>query len=517
MRPWRSRSTLAALAAIPVLLAACGNSGSASGTTQVNGNATIRVAMPDMPPSAVPWTGVGSPGQYVWAQIYDALTYIKPDGSVGPMLATSWTNPDPNTWVFKLRSGTTFSNKEGADANAVAKTFGVVLSTQGLVTYSAQTTNYKFIKSVTATDPTTVTIATTAPNLLLPNVVSMVYIVPPAYWDQAGAKGFADKPIGSGPFTVAEWTPDRITLDRRPGGTYRGTAQAAHIQFTHLSDPAARFQALQSGQVDVIGGVSPDQGDTAKKQGMQLYNGPTGQVMSMAFITNKGGPLADQSVRQALNYAVDRDSIVKNLFHGQSRAGVWPTQGIHGYSAARKPYPYDVAKAKQLLSQAGYASGFNLTAEVVVGSFPADGDVYQAMAGYLKAVGVNVNLQQVDFNSQWLPKFSGRAKWAGDAFGLSWNSAPLIDGSRPFNFFQCKYSAPFFCDQDAQALVDQVNSTTDQTKRDQTLQQLLDRTYQNPPALWLIEVPGLWAESSKVQGFSSAYYNIPMEKLALKS
>jgi peptide/nickel transport system substrate-binding protein len=500
-----------------LLLGACAGGSSSSSTTQINSKATIRVGMPDMPPSAVPWTGVGSPGQYVWSQVYDALTYIRPDGSVGPMLATSWTTPDPNTWVFVLRSGATFSNGEKADAAAVARTFGIVTSPEGLVTYAAQTSNYKFIKSVTAPDPGTVRITTSTPNLLLPNIVSMVYIVPPAYWDQVGAKSFAEKPVGGGPFTVSEWTPDRITLERRAGGTFRGTAQAARIQFLRIADPAARFQALQSGQVEVDGSLSPDQGETAKKQGMQLFNGPTGQVMSLAMITNRGGPLADQSVRQAMNYAIDRDTIVKQIFHGQSRAGAWPMQGIHGYSDSRKPYPYDVAKARQLLTQAGYPNGFNMTAEVVVGSFPADGDTYQAMAGYLKAVGINVTLTQIDFNSQWLPKFTGRAKWAGDAFGLSWNSAPLIDAVRPFNFFQCKYSAAFFCDQQAQPLVEQVNSTTDTARRDQALQQLLDRTRDNPPAIWLIEVPGLWAFSSKVQGFSLAFYNIPAEKLALKT
>lgn len=505
------------LLAVVLAVAACGG-GSATITTQANPKAVIKIGMADLPATAAPYGGVGSPGQYVWAQIYDAVTYIGPDGKVQPMLATSWTNPSPTMWVFKIRTGVTFSNGEAADAFAAAKNIVYLIGPEGKALFPAHTGNYTFIASANASDASTLTITTKTPNLLVPNVMALMYVVPPAYWTQVGPKGFEAKPIGSGAFTVTSWASDKVVLAKRTSGFWRPAPKAAGLEFDRIKDPAARVQALQSGQVDIAENLSPDQAVAVTAAGLKTFNGPTGQVMSLALInTNPSSPMAKPEVRRALNYAVDKDSIVKNLFHGNAKAGVWPTPGINGYDASRVPYPYDPVKAKQLLAAAGYPNGFSFTAEVVTGSYPADGDTYQAMAGYFKAIGVNVTLQQVDFATQWLPKFTGKVKWAGEAFGLSWNSAPLIDAIRPFNFYQCRYSAPFYCDPVAQPMIDAVNSATDPTTRNSDLAKLLDYTYQVPPAVWLVEVPGLWAYSKKVQGFSVAYYNIPGYNLALTS
>ncbi|HEY4026522.1 MAG TPA: ABC transporter substrate-binding protein, partial [Candidatus Dormibacteraeota bacterium] len=433
-----------------LVLSACASGG---GPTRP-GPVTLRLGVADLPPSGVPWSGVGAPGQYLWSDVFDALTVIAPDGAVRGALAQSWTARDSKTWDFKLRDGVTFSNGERLDAAAVVQTLQFLLSPAGRTQFSTHVTNYAFLTGATALDASTVEVTSSQANALVPNALSIVYIVPPRLFQEQGVQGFASHPVGTGPFTVAEWTADRIVLEKRAGGSWRGVPKVDEVQVTPLKDPAARLQALQSGQVDVANGLDPDQLVGLRKQGFRVVDAPRAAIMSLALITNRGGPLEKPEVRQALNYAVDREAMARNLYRGLSGPGVWPVQGVHGYGADRKPFPHDPARARQLLATAGYANGFSFTAEIVVGQFPADADIYQAMAADLKQVGVTVTLAPIDFASQWLPKFSGRAKWAGDAFGLSWNAAPLMDGIRPFNYFSCRYPAQYHCDQQAQPLID---------------------------------------------------------------
>lgn len=485
-----------------------------SGQTGRSGPVTLRVGVAEMPPSGVPWSGVGAPGQYVWSNVFDALTVIGSDGAVHGALAMSWTARDPKRWDFELRPGVTFSNGEKADAEAVVQTLRFLLSPSGRAQFATHVSNYAYLTGASALDDQTVEVTSSQANALVPNALSIVYVVPPRYFQQQGVDGFAAHPIGTGPFTVSEWGADRIVLSRRTGGSWRGSPSVDEVQVLPLRDPAARLQALQSGQVDVADDLEPDQLDGLRRRGFGVVNAARAAIMSLALITNQGGPLQKAEVRQALNLAVDRDAMAKDLYRGLSRPAVWPVQGVHGYSATRRSFAHDPARARQLLAAAGYPDGFTITAEVVVGQFPADAEIYQAMAADLKQVGVTVNLVTVDFASQWLPKFSGRAKWAGDAFGLSWNAAPLMDGIRPFTYFACRYAAQFFCDAQAQPLIDRVNDTFEPGARDAALRDLLDYTTQNPPAVLLVESRELWASRGTVEGLSVAAFNVPLEKVS---
>jgi peptide/nickel transport system substrate-binding protein len=479
---------------------------------------SITVGMGNLPPSGVPWTGTGSPGQYVWAQVFDALTFIGPDGSVQPALATSWEAVDDTTWRFTIREGATFQNGEPVDAAAVEATFGVLLSEDGRATFSANVNNYKHIDSVTAIDDITVEIKTSRPDVLIPNVLSIAYIVPPAYYAEVGAEGFATAPVGTGPFASVEWTDQKVTLAAWDG-SWRGVPSIDSLEFLNLNDPAARTQALQSGQIDIAQSISPDQIAPLSDDGFTIFSGSRGSVQSLALIANRGGPLAIKEVRQALNLAVDTKAIVDQLLQGVAAQGVWAIEGVNGYDPARDPYGYDPDAARQLLADAGFPNGFDMVAEVTTGAFPADADIYEAMKGYLADVGVNVELRQIDFVGDWLPKFLGRdgADWEGDAFGLSWNAAPLMDAIRPFNFYSCGWLNEFFCDQDAEDLITQINGTFDVAERNALLGQLLDMTKDSPPAIWLVEVVELWAHSADVTGFSVDNFNVRFENVDIGS
>jgi peptide/nickel transport system substrate-binding protein len=472
------------------------------------GGEPLTIALGNMPPSGVPWTGVGTPGQYVWSGVFDALTVIDESGEPAPALASSWESIDETTWRFELREGVEFHNGETLDAEAVKATYDLLLSEEGSSKYSAHTRNYSGITGIEVVDDMTVEINTESPSPLLPNKVSIVYIVPPEYFEEEGAESFATAPVGTGPYEVATWNPDTIRMERADS-SWRDEASVETIEYVLISDSAPRVQALQSGQVDNIVSPSPDQFDQLESEGFTGYTASAGRLMSLTFVSNEGGPLANQKVRQALNYAVDKQAIAEELVAGLTQPTAWPPQGVNGYDESREPYPYDPERARQLLEEAGYGDGFDINAEVTVGSFPADREIYEAAAGYLSDIGVNVTLNEIDFNSEWLPKFtgSGGADWSGNAFGSTWNAPPVLDAIRPFEWQSCGWSNEWFCDQQAEELVNEVNSTFDREQRNDVLNQLLDRNMEDPPALFLIELVDFWMHSPDLEGWKVNAFN----------
>ncbi|MDX1450797.1 MAG: ABC transporter substrate-binding protein, partial [Acidimicrobiia bacterium] len=314
------------------------------------------------------------------------------------------------------------------------------------------------------------------------------------------------------PFAVTAWD-DQTIVTEAWAESWRDDPAIAGIEFRNLNDPAARLQALQSGQIDIAQSVNPDQLGALQDAGFGIFSGTRGSVMSLALIANEGGPLANPDVRRAMNLAVDTAAITELLLAGLADQGVWPSNGVNGYDPNREPYGFDPDAARALLAGAGFGDGFSMTAEVTVGAFPADADIYEAMAGYLADVGIDVDLQTIAFGTDWLPKFLGTdgADWVGEAFGLSWNAAPLMDAIRPFNFYSCGWLNEFFCDEDAEALIGQINGEFDTAARNALLTQLLQMTQDNPPAIWLVEIVELWAHAGNISGFSVDNLNIVFE------
>ena len=495
--------------AVAASLAACSSSskGKDGGSTS---SQVIRVAVDALPAAkGNPFNSTGTPGIYTDAAIYDPLTFVDQGGDVKPWLATAWKNTSPTTWDFTLRAGVKFSNGESLDAGGVADVVNY-MKTNADVSKQAVAGDLSNVVSAKATDASTLEITTAQPDPLLPNKLTELYVPAPKVLTQQGIQAITDNPVGTGPFKVKDWGANKITLTAYTESWRAPKVGTLEIQA--LPDPASRMQALQSGQVDLITAISPD-------QSKQLTGDFTAditkaaQVMSLAFINTKGDtPLNNQKVRQALNYAVDKDAMAQDLLLGKGEAvGQGTSPDAAGYDAGIKPYPHDVAKAKQLLADAGYPNGFKITADVVVGSFPADAEIYQLMKEDLAKVGVEVNLQQVTF-ATWLKYYLANT-WNAQAFGLSWNSLPTMDGARAMSLFSCLKKPAFFCDQPTADLLTRALTNLDLDARSQQLQQVSQAMYDNPPALYLVRQIDINGLSTKLQGFVDNNRFFPYDKM----
>jgi peptide/nickel transport system substrate-binding protein len=475
---------------------------------------TITIAVPGLPPSqGNPFKeGPGTPGIHTYAAIFDALTRVDDKGIVRARLATYWKNTNATTWRFTLREDVKFSNGEAFNAEAVKATVDFITSADGrkLVIGS---TELPELASATVVSEFVVDIKTSVADAILPAQLAALYIVAPKAWKTAGQDVFAKAPIGTGPYKVDSISTTRIELSAFPGSWRE--PKADKLVIIPLADAASRLQALQSGQVNMVAGINPDQIAAAKKSKATVISVPAPQVMSLAFNVVGGGVVKDIRVRQALNYAVDKEAIANGLLAGKGKAATQgTTPSVLGFNKEVMGYPYNPAKAKELLAAAGYANGLTLAADITVGSFPSDNLIYQSVKADLAKVGVTLNYTTITF-AQWLPQYNANS-WKGDAFGLSWNSAPRGDASRPYAIFVCKPVGAFYCNADEDALVKKAATELNAAKRLAILKEIAVKVTASAPALYIVEQIDLYALGKGVHGFSAGNRAITYENIYVK-
>ena len=505
----KSKTALAVLGLLGLAAAA----GTALAPQTAFAQGEVRIGVWDLPPGkGNPYTGRSVPSIFVWDAVFDPLVRPDENGQPAAALASSWQNIDPSTWRFTLRPGATFSNGKPVNAAAVVATIEYLMSEEGKATSVGREVGH--LAGVSAIDDLTVEIKTSRPDPVLTNRLALVSIVEPGQWAALGAEGFADQPVGTGPYRVSAWGPGDVTLTANASSWRAGKLDKLTI--IELPERPARLQAIQSGQIDIGFGFSPDNIAQLEGAGLKVSVTPAPQVMSLAFVTEgRDTPLDDVRVRQALNYAVDRQAMADTLLAGFGKAASHgATPAAFGYNPNLQPYPYDPAKAKELLAAAGYGNGFDMVAEVVVGSFPADSEIYQQTAADLGKVGVNVTLQQIRF-PEWLKKFLNNS-WDGAAFGLSWNASPYMDSVRPYTYFTCAKTNAFFCDQSVMPLYEQSNTEFDPDKRKAILWQLHEATRNAPPALFLVEQIDVTATAAKVTGLSYVNRSVRYHELGVR-
>lgn len=317
-------------------------------------------------------------------------TQLKPD----PRLALSWRNVEPLVWELKLRTGVKFTNGEPFNADAVVASF--VYMTRPDSAQRARFTNWEAVEKV---DDATVRVRTKTQDPRFLTTLIQLYIMPPGVL-KAKPESLVETPVGTGPFKLARWVKGQQIVLEANSDYWRGRPKVNRIIFKAVPEASARVAALQAGQADLILNVPPELVDL-------LDRGTNTKVLSAAstrgvpiIFDSRTPPFNDARVRQALNYAIDKASINRNIFGGRAlivAATSHPT--TFGHNAELKPYPYDVQKAKQLLNEAGHPNGFEVDFHHPTGRWLKDTEVAQAVAGMLQQVGVRTRLRTGEYNS----------------------------------------------------------------------------------------------------------------------
>lgn len=466
-----------------------------------------------------PYVASGSPSVYTWSAMFDGLAAMDVNGEIEPALALSWELVNPTTWRFHLRHNVEFSNGEPFTADAVVTTIAWLKTSDG-----ARTVIGAEVRNVTGArkeDDHTVLITTNRPDAILPRRMTGVPIIAAKAWTEMGPEEYSHAPATTGSFMIKDWSGNtgRLILAAFPK-SWR-PPKAARLILVNMPDNPARVQALLSNQIDIAGNVGFDDIDTIEAAGGVVFSATGWSVQALAFRTepDRKTPVRDVRFRQALNYAIDKKAIVDTLFRGRVRVASQPAGvGTTGHDPTVEPYPYDPAKARALLAEAGYGNGVTLTFAVMIDRTPGDAAIYQTVARQLADVGVKLNLRQVTLPT-WMQNYLA-GKWPDDidGFVLGWNAAPYNDVARPMEIYSCLSPSPvpIFCDRGMSNRLAAASEELDSAKREARLK-ALGREYRDAaPAIFLTETLDLFGVSQKVQGFevrnrAPAYHKITLK------
>lgn len=318
-------------------------------------------------------------------QMFDGLVRFDPDGRLEPALATSWRWLDDRTVEFKLRPGVTFHDGEPFNAQAVRYSLTRLIDPK---TGFPGAGFLGTIQDVEPVDELTVRIKTRQPDgILLHRLAGLAPMVPPRYIAEHGEEYFARHPVGTGAFQFSAWQADRIVLEANPRFWMPGFPKYKRLVFRFL--PADRqVDALLAGDVDLVT-------ELPGTETLKVLHGGAARIVKKETLYTVGGsvnvssgPLSDVRVRQALDYAIDRDKLVRYDLLGNGRPLASLTMaGEIGHDPGLKPYPYDLAKARSLLKEAGYPNG--LTLRVVV---KAQGErTMNIIADHLRKAGIRLD------------------------------------------------------------------------------------------------------------------------------
>jgi len=345
---------------------------------------------------------------YVTQQIYDQLvTYEQDSTEVKAALAKDWeTSEDGKVWTFELREDVTFHDGTSFEAEDVVYNFERWTTSDEFIYYGYMFGGHEdgIIESVEAVDEYTVEFTLTDPNAPFIQTLAMppFGIASPDAVEEHGEDYFKN-PVGTGPFEFVDWARgDRIELERNED-FWGQKAGVQNLTFRVIPDNGARFMELQSGSIDLMLGLNPQDLEPAENaDGVQVFRRPSMNVGYMAMNTDKEGPLADKKVRQAINLAVDKKELIK-LFEGLGKSAKNPMPpSLWGYNDDIDPYGYDVEKAKTLLAEAGYGDGVDITLYTMPNPrpyMPQPKVTAQAIQQMLKEANINVEIVENDWET----------------------------------------------------------------------------------------------------------------------
>ncbi|MBI3979996.1 MAG: hypothetical protein HY331_17625 [Chloroflexi bacterium] len=332
--------------------------------------------------------------------LFDALVGVNPETLQldNSGLAESWKLLNDTTWQFKLKKAVKFHNGDELTADDVKYTVETMLDPKTPNTHRGFFTSIQGVEKV---DNYTVNVITKTPDASMPGPMATIMPVPHRAHQQMGRDAFGDKPIGTGPFKIVRYAKDEF-YEMEANPSYWGKSpKIKKFTYKYVAEPGTKIAGLRSGEVDIIDLVPPSEVENLKKD-PSLAVQTAGSMRAMFIGMNSfKKPFDDRRVRQAMNYAVNWDEIMKNVVGGGKRLSTMIAKGTEGFDPSLQPYPYNPDKAKSLLVEAGYPNGFETTFDTPVGWFTQDKEVAQAVAAQLEKIGVRTQMLAVARATFW--------------------------------------------------------------------------------------------------------------------
>ena len=474
----------------------------------------------------------------VTGNVYEPLVGRGKDLGLAPALATSWKQTAPTVWRFELRKGVQFHDGTPFSADDVVFSFARAAGDgSDMRSYTND------IKEVRKVGDHAVEIETKAPFPILPDVISLVYIMSKKWCEANKAERPVDrrkgientasfKANGTGPFRVRERQPNVRTVFTRHGGYWdKIEGNAAEVVFTPIGNDATRVAALLSGEVDVMEPV-PVQ-DIARVNASGSVRAVTGPELRTIFLgmdqkrdellySNVKGknPFKDKRVRQAFYQAIDIEGIKKTVMRGASNpSALMVGPGINGFQPDAKRLPYDVEAAKKLMAEAGYPNGFEVSMNCPNDRYVNDDRICQTVAANLSRINVKINLA-AETKGTYFPKVLRRDT---SFYMLGWTPT-TYDSHNALNALMIcpddktgagQFNLGAYCNPKLDELTKKILVETDKAKRDAMIKEAFDMHTGDVGHLPLHQQALAWGVSKKVKVVQMADNYMPFKWMSI--
>ena len=488
-------------------IAGCSSNTKSTNTTNTKKiGGIVRTAISSEPDNFDPMLSAASDTQAIMGNVFEGLMGYDETGAVIPVIAEKYSaSEDGLKYTFTLKKGIKFHNSSDCTSKDVKYTYEKLAGLSGGKALNSLLVS-NLVKVDTPDDYTVVL------NLKAKDVAfitkCIVAIVPKDYTDSS------KKPVGTGPFMFSEYVAgQKVVLVKNPNYTSLSSRKPSidKVEFRIMTDPNAILMALKSGDLDTAGIDSKDV--ATLKSTFDIAQAPQNMVQLFA-LNNSVKPLNDLKVRQAINYAVDKDAIIKVVANGYGTklaSNMSPIMKNYFQDGLEK-YKTNIQKAKDLLKEAGYENGLSFSV-TVPSNYKFHVDTAQMLADQLAKVGIKLEIKQVEW-AQWLDKVYGKADYESTVIGLTGK----LDPQDVLIRYQSKYKNNFykFSDSSYDELIAKAAVETDTTKRTEDYKACQKILVDQAVAVYIMDPNLIIASKKNLKGFkfyplrfldmSSVYY-----------
>ena len=450
----------------------------------------VRINMESEPDNLDPWLSAASDTEAVFHNVFEGLVLFDETGALIPGLAESWDISDDGlTYTFHLRDDVTFHNGKAFSAEDVVYTYESLSGLGGEEPLSSKFTN---VTAINAIDDYTVEMTLAEADAAFLQY-TRVAVLPKGYEDQSSA------PVGTGPFVFEKYVPGQMVVLEKNENYYDESRMAKidEAQIYIMGDDSAVLTALQSGQLDA-GIVYADSADYLS--GDFTINSSPQNMVQLFALNNSVEPFDDVRVRQAFEYAINKDQIIDGIFAGYATelySNFSPVMSHFYNDELSDVYTYDVEKAKELMAEAGYEDGFDITI-TVPSNYQKHVDTAQVIAQQLKEINVNATIEPVEWG-QWLEQVYTNAEYETTIVGLTGKLDPndilgryVSDYGKNF----MKYSNP-----DYDKLIEEAKTASDE-ERVTLFKECQKVLTEDAAAVWICDPNAIAVTRSDLKGYT---------------
>ncbi len=476
---------------------------------------TLTIGMGAEPESLDPVNMTSAPAATVGEHVVERLIYMEEDGSLTPMLATGWeSNDDGTVWTFDIREDVEFHDGEPLNAEAVATNLRRFVNPDVGAAYAFLLGT---VEEIEAVDEYTLQLTLAQPfaPILSHLSHSFIGIVSPAQLEGLGPQETFENPIGTGPYEMVEWNRGE-SISVQVNENYWGDVPAIpHVNFRFIPESSALIVALETGDIDAMMRVPPQEVDRLESDpNIEVVRESSVRTIYIGF-NNLREPFDDERVRKALNYAVDKEAIVNGLFEGFTVGDAPVVPAVFGHESVG-PYEYDPERAQELLAEAGYPDGFEMTIHHPTGRYPLDATVAEVIQDQLSQVGIDASLETREWSSYL--DFTGQPPEEAeyDSFLLGWGTVTLDADYGLYALLHSNQWNPngnnrgFYENEEVDDLLDEARVTTDQGVREDLYAEAIELIWDDAPWIFLYNQGQINANRNYVEGL----IHHPLENLS---